>query len=72
LLENGASRSLNPTPSQPGTSANGRLVPPSPRGRGLDIKFRLVERKRFGDVYVDNGYMRTSVWPKKGAPEQVR
>jgi ketosteroid isomerase-like protein len=41
-------------------------------GGELDVKFRLVERKRFGDVYVDNGYMRTVVRPKKDAPEQVR
>ena len=43
------------------------------RGRGgnIAIKFRVVERKRFGDVYVDNGYIRTVVKPGKDAPEQV-
>ncbi|HEX8258393.1 MAG TPA: hypothetical protein VF589_12245 [Allosphingosinicella sp.] len=40
-------------------------------GGQLAIKFRVVERKRFGDVYVDNGYMRTTVKPGKDAPEQV-
>jgi ketosteroid isomerase-like protein len=41
-------------------------------GGALDMKFRLVDRKRFGDVYVDNGYMRTVIRPNKDAPEQVR
>jgi ketosteroid isomerase-like protein len=40
-------------------------------GGHIDVKFRIVERKRFGDLYVDNGYMRTSVKPKTDAPEQV-
>lgn len=40
-------------------------------GGRIDLKFRVVDRKRFGDVYVDNGYMRTAVKPAKDAPEQV-
>ena len=40
-------------------------------GGRLDVKFRVVDRKRFGDVYVDNGYMRTAVSPDEDAPEQV-
>ena len=40
-------------------------------GGQIAIKFRIVDRKRFGDVYVDNGYMRTSVKPAKDAPDQV-
>lgn len=40
-------------------------------GGRIDMKFRVVERKRFGDLYVDNGYIRTVVVPKKDAAEQV-
>jgi len=40
-------------------------------GGGLDVKFRVVDRKRFGDLYVDSGYMRTAVKPAKDAAEQV-
>lgn len=40
-------------------------------GGQIAVKFRVVDRKRFGDVYVDNGYMRTAVKPGKDAPEQV-
>lgn len=40
-------------------------------GGQIAMKFRLVERKRFGDVYVDNGYIRTTMKMSKDAPEQV-
>jgi ketosteroid isomerase-like protein len=40
-------------------------------GGHIDMKFRAVERKRFGDIYVDNGYMRTAVKPAKDVHEQV-
>lgn len=40
-------------------------------GGQIALKFRVVDRKRFGNVYVDNGYMRTAVKPAKDAPEQV-
>ena len=40
-------------------------------GGAIDTKFRVVERKRLGEVYVDNGYMRTTVKPTAAAPEKV-
>lgn len=40
-------------------------------GGRIEIKFRVVSRKRFGNVYVDNGYMRTAIMAKKDAPEQI-
>jgi ketosteroid isomerase-like protein len=40
-------------------------------GGQIDMKFRLVDRKRIGDVYIDNGYIRSAVKPAKDAPEQV-
>ena len=40
-------------------------------GGSIDMKFRIVERKRFGDLYVDNGYMRIAMKPKAGAAEEV-
>jgi uncharacterized protein (TIGR02246 family) len=41
------------------------------KGSKVDMKFRVVERKRFGDVYVDNGYVRTTVTPADGTAPQV-
>ncbi len=40
-------------------------------GGAIDIKFRVIDRKRLGGVYVDSGYMRTTIRPKKDGPEQV-
>lgn len=40
-------------------------------GGKIEIKFRLVNRKRLGNVFVDNGYMRTAITPKLNAAEQV-
>jgi hypothetical protein len=40
-------------------------------GGQIDIRFRVVERKRLGNIYIDNGFMRTTVRPSEGAPEQV-
>ena len=40
-------------------------------GGQVSMKFRVVERKRFGDIYVDNGYMRTAMTLAKDGPEQV-
>ncbi len=40
-------------------------------GGQIETKFRVVERKRLGDVYVDNGYMRTTLKMSKDAPERV-
>ena len=41
-------------------------------GGRVDLKFRVVDRKRFGDIYVDSGYMRMAVKPAQGATEQIR
>lgn len=30
------------------------------KGGNIDIRFRLIARQRFGDVYVDHGYVRTT------------
>jgi ketosteroid isomerase-like protein len=40
-------------------------------GGSVDIKIRLVERKRFGDIYVDNGYVRSTYISAKGAAPTV-
>lgn len=40
-------------------------------GGRLDIKFRVTDRKRFGDVIVDNGYMRLTTKPSKDVAEQL-
>lgn len=40
-------------------------------GGQIAIKFRIVDRKRFGDLYVDNGYMRTTIKRTNDAPEHV-
>lgn len=40
-------------------------------GGRMSIQFRVVERKRLGDVYIDNGFMRTTVRPSSEAAEQV-
>lgn len=37
----------------------------------VDIRFRIVERKRFGDLYVDHGYVRTAYTLEKGAAPTV-
>lgn len=41
------------------------------KGGHVDIRFRLVERKRFGDLYVDHGFVRTSFSMEKGSPACV-
>lgn len=40
-------------------------------GGSVDIRIRLVERKRFGDVYVDNGYVRSTYTSARGATPTV-
>ena len=40
-------------------------------GGKVSMRFRIVERKRFGDVYVDNGYVRTTIIPAKDAPART-
>lgn len=40
-------------------------------GGSLTLRFRLVDRKHFGDVYVDNGYVRTTIVSAKGAEPRV-
>jgi ketosteroid isomerase-like protein len=40
-------------------------------GGQIETRFRVVERKRLGNVYVDNGYMRTTLRVSKDAPERV-
>lgn len=37
----------------------------------VDLKFRVIDRKRLGGAYVDSGYMRVSVKPGAEAAEQV-
>ena len=41
------------------------------KGGAVDIKIRVVERKRFGDVYVDNGYVRSTYRSGKDATPTV-
>jgi ketosteroid isomerase-like protein len=41
------------------------------QGGSVAIKFRIVERKRFGDVYVDNGYVRSTHVAARGAKPTV-
>lgn len=40
-------------------------------GGKMEIKVRIVERKRFGDVYVDNGYVRSTYTPGKAQPART-
>ncbi|WP_147417674.1 YybH family protein [Sphingomonas cavernae] len=40
-------------------------------GGSLSMKMRIVDRKRFDGVYVDNGYVRTTVIPASGAAPRV-
>jgi len=37
-------------------------------GGSIELRFRVTDRKRFGDVYVDNGYMRTVISRSKSEP----
>ncbi|WP_106640469.1 YybH family protein [Allosphingosinicella vermicomposti] len=39
------------------------------KGGHVDIRFRVAERKRLGDVYIDHGFVRTTyILEKGGAP----
>lgn len=41
-------------------------------GKGtIRVRFRVVERKRFNDVYIDNGYVRTIIDSGDGTPPIV-
>ena len=41
------------------------------KGGTVDIRFRVVERKRLGDVYVDHGFVRTTYKMEQGGRETV-
>jgi ketosteroid isomerase-like protein len=41
------------------------------KGGAVDIRFRIVERKRFGNLYVDHGYVRTAYTLGKDAAPTV-
>lgn len=41
------------------------------KGGAIDIRIRIVDRKRFGDVYVDNGYVRSTYTASEGAVPTV-
>lgn len=40
-------------------------------GGSVRMKFRIVERKRYGDVIVDNGYVQSAIRMARDAPEEV-
>jgi len=41
------------------------------KGGSVDIRFRIVERKRFGDLYIDHGYVRTAYTLEQGGAPTV-
>jgi hypothetical protein len=40
-------------------------------GSGIELRVRLTDRKRFGDAYVDNGYMRTILTARNEAARLI-
>jgi hypothetical protein len=43
----------------------------SRQGGSLKLEFRVVGRQRFGEAYVDNGYMRSTLRPSSAAEPKV-